>query len=185
MRYFIGFLITIGLIIILILLLFGGGGGGPKKPKTPKALADYASTEAEARLTIDGEINADQTHQQVQITVNKNTTTYQQIQGYEGNVVNSQSFANNESSYSNFLYALGHAGFTRGNKDKALANEKGYCPLGDRYVFELIDEGQDVERYWATSCDKPKTYQGNVNLTLSLFKLQVPGYINLTQNLNL
>lgn len=187
MRYFIGFLITIGLIIILIVLLLGGGGGGPKKPKTTKSLADYASTEAEVRLTIDGTINADQTHEQVRITVNKNDTTYEEIQGYQDTVVNSQGYANNESSYSNFLYALGHAGFTQGDNNKQLANEKGYCSLGSRYIFELIDNGKDIQRYWGTSCGSgaPKTYRGDQNLTLSLFQLQIPDYQELTQDLSL
>jgi hypothetical protein len=183
MRYFIGFLITIGLIIILILLLFGGGS--PKKPTTPKSLASYASTEAEVRLTIDGQINADQDHEQVRITVNKNDTTFEEIQGYQDTVVNSQSYANNEDAYSNFLYALGHAGFTRGDNSKALANEKGYCPLGERYIFELVDNGKDIQRYWGTSCGKPRTYLGSLNLTLTLFQLQIPDYQTLTENLSL
>lgn len=185
MRYFIGFLITIGLIILLVVLLFTGGGGGSKKPKTPKSLADYASSNSVVRMTIDGPINADQDHQAITITVGQDDTTYEQIQGYQGTVVNQQSFANNQNAYSNFLYALGHAGFTKGDNSKALANEKGYCPLGNRYVFELINDGSTIERYWATSCGKPKTYLGNTNLTITLFQAQVPGYTNLTENLNL
>lgn len=183
MRYFIGFLVTIGLLITLILLLLGGGGN-KGKPNTVKSLASYASTDASVRLTIDGKINADQTHQAVQITVNNSDVTYEQIQGYQGNVVNSKDYANNENAYSNFLYALGRAGFTRGDNSKALANEKGYCPLGQRYIFELIDNGQDIERYWATSCGNPKTYKGDIGVTLSLFQLQVPDYPDLTQNVS-
>jgi hypothetical protein len=184
MRYFIGFLITIGLAIVLIVLLFTGGGGS-KKPKTTKALADYAFSDSVVRLTIDGPITADQTHQAVRITVGQEDTIYEQVQGYQGTVVNQQSYASNQNSYSNFLYALGHAGFTRGDPSKVLANEKGYCPLGSRYVFELIDSGNTIQRYWGTSCGNPKTYKGNLNLTLSLFKAQVPDYNTLTENLNL
>ena len=186
MRYFIGFLITIGLIILLIVLLFtGGGGDNAKKPKNTMALSDYASTDAVARLTIDGPIVADQNHQAIRITVGQDDTTYEQIQGYQGTVVKQQSFVNNQEAYSNFLYALGHAGFTKGDNNKDLANEKGYCPTGNRYIFELIDGGNDVERYWATSCSKPKTYKGNLSLTLTLFRAQVPNYNDLTQKLNL
>jgi hypothetical protein len=186
MRYFIGFLVTIGLIIVLIILLFtGGGGSGPKKPKTTMSLADYASTGAVVRLTIDGPIVADQNHQAVQITVGQDDTTYEQIQGYQGTVVNQQSFVNNQNSYSNFLYALGRAGFTQGDSSKALANEKGYCPTGNRYIFELINNGTTVQRYWSTSCSGPKTYKGSRSLTLTLFEAQVPNYNNLTQDLNI
>ena len=191
MRYFIGFLITIGLIIFLIVLLFTGGGSknnnqsddGTKRPKTVQQLADFASTNAVVRLTIDGPINADQNHQSVQITVGNDDTTYQQFQGYEGTVANQQTFANNQTAYSNFLYALGHGGFLLGDGSKKLANEKGYCPLGNRYVFELIEGGDTIQRYWATSCGNPKTYKGNLGLTLTLFQAQVPNYSDLISNL--
>jgi hypothetical protein len=189
LRYFIGFLIAVGLIILLIVLLFTGGGGSSntKKPKTVMALSDYASTDAVARLTIDGPIVADQNHQAIQITVGQDDVTYSQVQGFQGTVVNQQSFVNNQNAYSNFLYALGHAGFTKGDNSKLLANEKGYCATGSRYIFELINNGTDVQRYWATSCgnSSPKTYKGNLILTLTLFRTQVPGYPDLTQNLTI
>lgn len=186
MRYFIGFLVTIGLIIVLILLLFSGGHNDHKKLKpTTTLLPTYASTDAVARITIDGKINADQDHSAVRITVGKSDVTYQQIQGYEGTVVNQQVFNNNRSAFSNFLYALGRVGFTNGDKNSLIiGGEKGQCPLYKRYVFELIDSnGHDVQRYWATDCGKPRTYNGNLFQTIQLFQLQVPGYVNLTQNI--
>ncbi len=192
MRYFIGFLITIGLIIFLIVLLFTGGGGsksktqsGTQRPTTVQQLGDFASTDAVARLTIDGPINADQNHQSVQITVGNDDTTYQQFQGYQGTVVNQQNFVNNQAAYSNFLFALGHAGYLLGDNSKLLANEKGYCALGNRYVFELIEGGDTIQRYWATSCGNgsPRTYKGNLSLTLTLFQRQVPNYGGLTAGL--
>lgn len=185
MRYFIGFLITIGLVILLIFLLFHGGGTPPKVKVTPKTLVSYASTNAEARLTIDGPVNADQLHQQIRITVNSTEVTYEQIQGYDGSVVNQQQFTSGQSAYDVFLHALNHAGFTLGNNAKSLSDERGYCALGDRYIFELRQDGKDIERYWATTCGKPKTYLGSLGLTLSLFQKQVPGYNDLTQNIQL
>jgi hypothetical protein len=196
LRYFIGFLITIGLIILLVVLLFSGGGNKngqnnskqpstSSKPKTVDELAAYASTDAVVRLTTDGPIVADQNHQALRITVGQDDTTYEQIQGYQGTVVKQQNFVNNQNAYSNLLYALGRVGFLRGDDRKDLANEKGYCPTGNRYIFELIEDGNDIQRYWATSCGNPRTYKGNLNLTLTLFRAQVPGYSDLTQGLSL
>jgi hypothetical protein len=192
MRYFIGFLITIGLIILLIVLLFTGGGGkknnqtsSVQQPRTVQQLANFASTNAVVRLTIDGPIVADQNHQSIQITVGNDDTTYQQFQGYQGTVVNQQNIVNNQASYSNFLYAIGRAGFLLGDNSKALANEKGYCSLGNRYIFEMIEGGNTIQRYWATSCGNPRTYKGNLGLTLTLFQRQVPNYTTLTSSLNL
>lgn len=197
MRYFVGFLVTIGLLITLVVLLFTGGHGNKSgntvsplisaKPQTTEQLAAYADTSAVARLIIDGQINSNQTHQAIRITVGKDDVTYEQIQGYEGTVVNRQDFANNQSAYSNFLYSLGHAGFNRGDTNPKLANEKGYCALGQRYVFEFLDGDHVIQRYWATSCGggAPKTYKGSLALTLDLFKLQLPDYGGLTRDVQL
>jgi hypothetical protein len=184
MRYFLGFLVAIGLIILIIFLIFSGSGK-PKTQVTPKTLDSYANTNAAVQLIIDGPINADQTHQEVQITVNNDAVVYEQIQGYQGSVVNEQSFANNQSAFAVLLHALDYAGFTNGNPSAALRDERGYCSLGDRYIFSLTQNGDDIERYWATSCQSTRTYLGNVNLTLSLFQAQVPNYNQLTNELAL
>lgn len=182
MRYIFGLLVTLGLIILLIVLLVGGGGK-PKVPATSKTLDSYATTNAETRLTIDGPINAQSLHNQIRITVDRDNVTYEQVQGYNGNVTNMQRFDNTENAYANFLSALARAGFTKGNPDKALADERGYCSAGDRYIFELRQDEKNIERFWATSCGNPKTYAGNANVTVELFKAQVPGYPDLTQNI--
>jgi hypothetical protein len=184
MRYFLAFLVTLGLILLLFTLLFRSGGG---KSKTPvgKTLDSYSTTDAVARVTIDGPINADQTHQALRISVGRDEVTFEKIQGYQGNVVSVQNYANNSDAYANFLLALSHAGFTKGSTPAALKDERGYCPLGDRYVFELTQEDKEIERYWATNCGKPATYLGAVSLTLDLFRAQVPDYNTLTQNIAL
>jgi len=176
MRYFVGFLIAIGLVILLIILLVGGGGGKSKVPTTNKSLSSYSSTDATARLTIDGPVNNIPEHRQVRITVGRDEVIYEQIVGYNDQVVYQQHYSNTEEAYSNFLHALAHAGFSQVNKDKSLANEQGYCPLGNRYIYEFEQDGQDIIRSWSTSCNKPKTYKGNTSLTNSLFKAQVPNY---------
>jgi hypothetical protein len=184
MRYIIGLLVTLGLIILLIVLLVGGGGK-PKVPATSKTLDSYASTNAEARLTIDGPVNAASQHQQVRITIDRDNVTFEHLQGYDGNVVTMQRYANTESAYGAFLSALGHAGFTKGNTDKTVADERGYCPLGDRFVMELRQNEKDIERFWATSCGNPKTYAGNRALTVQLFRAQVPDYDTQIENITL
>ncbi len=185
MRYFIGFLVTIGLIILVIVLLFGGGGKDKAKvPATSKPLVSYASSDAAVRLTVDGPINAEQNHRQTQITVTKNMVTYAELGGYKGVVRKSQAYTNTEAAYTSFLRALALAGFTSGDTSKDLQDERGYCAQGNRNIFELIQSNKDVERYWSTSCGKPKTYLGNSSLTISLFKAQVPNYDDLTNNNN-
>lgn len=181
-RYFIGLFIALGLIILLIILLLSGG----KKSNAPtKKLYDYASTDAQVSVTIDGPINAASLHQQIRIIVDNTNVTYEQIQGYDGNVVDTHLYANTENSYNAFLHALRHAGFSAGDNNPALSKDGlGYCPTGQRYIFELTQDDNNLQKYWNTSCGGgPKTYLGNTPLTLTLFRAQVPDYNQLTNGL--
>lgn len=185
LRYFAGFIATIVLIILLIFLIFHGGGKA-KVPTTSKTLDSYATTDAEVSMTIDGPIVANQNHQAIKITVANDTATYDEIQGYQGDVIKQQSYPNNVDSYTNFLFALERAGFTEGSTDSTLKDERGYCPLGDRYIFQINQDGQQLERYWTTNCSgTPKSFKGNTNLTITLFQDQIPDYDNLSNNVNL
>lgn len=182
MRYFLGFLITVGLLILLIVLLFRGGGDKPKVPETSRTLDSYAATAADVSLTTDGPVNAQSIHEQTRITVSRDEVVYQELQGYDGDVTDTRRYDNSQEAYKTFLLALSRAGFTQRNTDEALKDERGYCPTGSRYIMQLTNEGKNILRSWATSCGKPKTYLGNVNLTLTLFRAQVPDYNKLNQD---
>lgn len=185
-RYLIGFFVTIGLIILLIVLLFSGGGtkAPSKKVPTGKALSSYANTDAQVRVTLDGPINAVENHRQVQITVGRDNAVANVLQGYDGTVIETKTVANTESSYSAFLHSLELLGFTHGvTNNPSLKSEVGHCATGTRYVFEVLQQGEQIERFWATSCGGPHSYLGNISTTLSLFKQQVPEY-NKLQTIN-
>ena len=185
MRYFIGFLVTIGLIVLLIVLLITHHSGPTPATKAP--LISFSNSDTVVKTTIDGPINDPADHRQVQITVGRNNTTFQLLQGYDGNPLNTQTYPMTENAYDSFLHALQHAGYQLGN-DTSTKTESGYCPEGSRYVFEIIQNGKDLERYWYTSCGGgriPSTFKGNTNLILQLFQAQVPGYNQLVENTNL
>ncbi len=184
MRYFLAFLVTLGLIFIMIILLFSGGDDKPKAP-TAKTLESYASTDAEVRLTIDGPVNANQNHEQVRISVGRDNVTFEQLEGYDGNVVNTQNYANTENAYTTFLRSLSRAGFTNGDPDPKARDERGFCPLGNRYIFQVSQNNRDIQRYWSTNCDDAKTYLGAADLTITLFQAQVPQYDELVDELDL
>lgn len=176
MRYFIGFLITIVLIILLIVMLVGGGGKKAEVPKTSKALYSYANTDAVTSLTVDGPVNYEGKHRQAQILVSQKSVIYNQINGYNGQVVKGQSFPNNQAAFDTFLHALYHYGFTQGDLAKNLQDERGYCPGGNRYIYGLTQGGKTLERFWSTSCGKPRSFLGNADTIKSLFQAQVPNY---------
>jgi hypothetical protein len=183
MRYLLGFLATIGLIILILVLLLRGGGSSASAPKALN-LADYARSDSGAHLTIDGPVVADQTHQEVKIDVDASQVTFSLYDGYEGNLINQQTYLNNQEAYTNFLLALQHQGFTNGNNDTKMKDERGYCALGQRRVYSFTDSGNTLMRYWSTGCNV-KTFKGNSDNVTKLFKLQVPDYSKLTQGTQL
>jgi hypothetical protein len=187
MRYLVGFFVTIGLIILLIVLLFSGGDSAPSKkvPNSGRTLESYAQTDAQVRFTIDGPINAVENHRQAQIIVDRNNATFNLIKGYDGSVISTQSFANTTASYSAFLHGLEMLNFTKGDtSDKSLASENGHCPTGNRYGFDLMQDGRSIEHFWATSCGGNHTYLGNVETTRFLFEQQIPHYRNLVSSVS-
>lgn len=185
LRYFIGFIATVTLIILLIVLIFHGGGK-PKTQTTTKSLPSYSTTDAEVSLTIEGPIVADQNYRSIIITVSNNEAVYEQTQGYQGSVQNQQSYPNNVDAYNNFLYAIARAGFTLGDNSADLKNDLGYCPTGNRFIFQLTQDNQTLQRYWTTSCSgTPASFKGDANLIINLFQAQIPGYNTLSQGVNI
>lgn len=183
-RYFIGLMIVIILLILLIILIVNSGGSNV--PSGMQPLPSYANTNATARLIINGPIVSSQNHNVVEIIVSNTTATLEVQQGYSGNIIKSKTYNNSINSYSNFLYALEHANFTAGNPAKSLQNYRGYCPTGDTYVFELRQNGHNIEQYWATNCSgTPHTFGGHLNLNITLFQQQIPDYSNLINNVNI
>lgn len=180
MRYFIGFLVTVGLIVLIVVLLFSGNNA----PTTPKVdLLSYENTDATVEMINSGPITAELTHNEVKIDITRNQATLTVYQGYQETVVSSQSYANNQSAFSALLHALDVSGFTKGDPDKAKADERGYCIYGNRYVYSLISDGNVIQRYWSTSCTGIRgTYEGNRAATIWLFQKQIPDYAKLTTN---
>jgi len=183
MRYIVGFLIGIGLIVltfILIVRIFSGGGGGEETVRRID-LNNYATTDTVMRLTIDGPIVADQQHQQVRITVGRDNVLYERFKGYQGDVVDTKSYPNNPEAYAQFLHALENAGYTRGDTTSP-KDERGYCPAGKRYVYEALGNGENVVRWWGTSCGQDQgNFEGRGSDVRNLFKRQVPDYRTLTR----
>ncbi len=182
MRFFIGFIIALGLIIALIVLLLQGGNSStPKEP----ALSTYANTSTIVRVSIDGPVTAPQNHNQIVVTVGRDRATYQQFNGYDGTIIASKSYDNSFNSYNTFLHAISRAGMLVGNTDPKLSNSLGRCPLGQIYTFEVLNGDKQIKKLWTTNCGGAKTFGGNTNLIMSLFQSQIPDYSDLSQNVRI
>lgn len=185
-RYVVAFLLAVGLIIVVIILIIHGLTSGPSTtPNVPKNLTDYVGTATSAQLTIDSPVASSTQHKDIIINVGNYQATLTVTQGYEGQVLRSQSYPMSSSSYAVFLRALNYNGFTQGNNDPSLKDERGRCALGSRYIYEILDSnGDDVQRYWYTSCGNG-TFSGSASTVRQLFQNQIPDYATLTRDVRL
>ena len=191
MRLIVSALIGIGLIIIILIIIFrafaslGDTNQSSNDEAKQSGLVEQSDNDSTMRLTIQGQVNSDQAHRQIVISVSRSHVEFQVMQGYQGTVIDSETVNNNESAYATFLRSLDLAGFTKGDTDKSLQDERGYCPRGQRYVLEA--KGDDLNtRFWSTTCgNTPNTSQAQVSLVVSLFQAQVPDYGTRTSNVAL
>lgn len=166
-------LVGFGLVVLVVVLLIKAfTGGGSSKPAGITDLTHYASTNAVAELYIDAPINLNQDHRTIKISVDQTETQIQVMQGYDGDVTKQQTFPNSQSGFAVFLRALQLQNFAKGNSDPAQADERGACPLGDRYIYQFVTGGETKFRYWSTSCGGG-TFQGNNSNVRTLFTRQV------------
>jgi hypothetical protein len=174
MRYFLGFLVSIGLIILVFVLVLRGFGGKPEPTRNP--LTDYANSNTIVRMTVDGPIVADQQHQAYRITVGQSETRIETLQGYEYDAIDTKIYDNNQEGYANFLRAIDLAGYTKGvaDADGQAQDERGVCANGNRFIFEIINGTSQIERYWSTSCGNNGTFKGNTQAIKQLFDRQIP-----------
>jgi hypothetical protein len=174
MKYFLGFLVCIAVIIGVFILVIRGITGN-SAPKNLSPVSDYANTDTVVRMTVDGPIGSDILHRAYRITVGRSQTTIESLQGYDYTLIDSKVYSNSQSGYENFLRALDLAGF-RGDTSKSQNNdERGVCATGDRFIFEVMNGSSSTKRYWSTSCrGKGGNYKGNISQSRNLFNAQVP-----------
>jgi len=173
-------LFVIGLIILL-------GGGSKPKPTTQqlKPLQNYSSTNAQVSMTTDGIINGQDIHRQIVITVDQYARTLQIVKGYNGQVISTKTFDNNDTAYNVFLTSIKNAGFLVVNKRAKNLSDVGQCPLGFRNIFELNDGGDQLSHLWSSTCGKTGTLGGNSSLLQNLFQAQITNYNELVSDVNL
>lgn len=182
-RYFIGFLLAVGLIVVVIILIIRGLSSGPQKsaPK-PVDLMSYAGTSASVRLTLDSPVTALQTHNDAIMDVSSSESVLTVTKGYDGSVLRKKTYPMTVTAFAAFLRSLSLNGFTEGDNSAALKDERGHCAQGQRAIYELIDESDnDVLRYWHSTCGSG-SLRGNPVVLQQLFISQFPDYDKLVAN---
>jgi len=187
MKYFLGFLAVVTLVVVVFIVVLRGFTGNSNKPKDQINLVDYTNSQTVVKYTVDGPVNSEAKHQGYRITVGRDGNTIEIVQGYQNNVTKAQTYDNNTAAYGNFLRALQLQNFTKGiddGKGGTTSDDRGVCPNGNRYTFEIETAGQTVQRFWTTTCGGG-TFRGNTDTIRSLFLRQIPDYAKVTSGVNL
>lgn len=185
MKYFFGFAAVI-LVLLVTFVLIWRGWSGNTTPEAPPPLSDYTYTTAAMRLTTIGPVNPDQEHRAVRITISRSENRLEVLEGYQRSPASSKSYPSNQEAYGTFLRALDLMGYTKGNDNPNLADDRGFCPTGKRFIYEIVDGTNVKQRYWSTSCSKAQgTFNGAASAIQKLFKDQIPEYRDLTRGVKL
>lgn len=182
-RQLIIFLVFVVGIVVVLSFLFNGGRRGNKVTVPEVDLVSYATKDSKVIAITDGPITGDDTHRAIRITVDRHSRTMDVIEGYQGKVVASRSYVNNQKAYNEFIHALDRAGFSK-PRNTNLDSEKGVCATGRRYIFELTENDKSVSRTWTASCAKGNTSAEPSRVT-NLFRKQITDYDELVRGLTL
>lgn len=179
-------LVAVGLVVLVIVLIVKALVGPPAAPSSQIDITKYATTpDASVTVLVDGPTGVDQDHRQVKITVSATQNEIDLLQGYQGTVMATQSYPNNEASFAVFLQTLKLMNFSKGILSHV--DYRGYCPTGDRYVYTFNNGENDLFSYWSTSCGGQGTFGGNSSQVLQQFRQQIPqaDFDQLTSNVPL
>ncbi len=180
MRYFLAFLGLIAIIVLMIVLIVNHGPGtttGTTSGKQVIHASDYIDKNSEVSLTTDGQINASEFHRTIKITITANSRNLTVFKGYEGAVLKQQNYPNDKSAYDSFMHSLDKAGFTKEKTGVTQVDERGVCPTGSRFIYQLRNDDKDLLRLWSVSCTNTQgTFAGVGSTVRSLFQKQIPDY---------
>ena len=189
MKYFFGILAFIAAIVVVILLatsLFRGFGTAPASSYTQTVtLTDENIIDSVARYVMTGPVVAKENYQEVRITISKNARTLEVVNGYQGDVVQTQTLQNTEDAYRAFLGALSAANFSY-KRDTGEIDPRVTCVTGQKYYYVLQVESEKKVDTWSTSCASSQgNYGGLAEPTFQLFQAQIPNYAELTRGVSL
>ncbi len=185
MRYLIGVLGVVAVVFLVVVLFFGGNDTEIPVQGTTKImkLTDYADKNSTVSLTTIGRMVGEEDRRAVRVIVSPNERRLEILNGYEESVASSQTFSNTPEAYSNFLSALSSLGFT--SSRKVTADPRGVCPTGNRYIYDLSEDGNHLSNLWQVNCDIRGTFAGRGTTTRQLFQQQIPGYDTLVRGVKL
>lgn len=135
------------------------------------------NTSRSVRMTVRGPIVASEEFETQRITISPISRHYKIYAGYVERIEKDKSYDNTMKAYEEFVYALDKAALTKpGKEDPDEAEDiRGICATGKIYEFEILNAGEQVKRYWTSTCKgSPGTFGASVEQVTNLFVEQIP-----------
>ena len=183
--------ISVALIVTLVRTFILGGGSSSTQQTQRQKDSDEAALlntaiDRGVRMTIRGEITADEKFRSYRITVTPTTRIMTTYAGYLDQTIDHVTLENNSRSYEEFVYALNRANMMKGD---ALIGEKddtrGLCASGKILEFETLQNDRTVKRLWTTTCKKDGgSLQANASQLSDMFLAQIPQGKELLKKIN-
>lgn len=183
MKYVLGIVGIFFVLIIAIVLIFGGGDGPTNREKL--IISEQAREGVSAVLTTEGQLVGENQRRAIRIIINQNERRLEVLTGYGQAVEQSSTFPNTTAAFEFFLAGLEKAGFDN-KRPTSIKDERGICPLGRIYHYELREYSQELLGSWNTSCSsKIGNFDGRGRLIRTLFQSQFDNYSELTRDVSL
>ncbi len=184
MKYVLGIFGVIFVAIIAIVLITRGGGDNRPAVK-PLVVSEEAREGVSAVYTVQGAVVGENQRRAIRVIVNQDERRLEILSGYEEAVERASTFPNTHAAFENFLVALDQAGLDN-KRETRIDDERGACPLGRRYIYELREYSQELLRLWNTSCSgKLGDFDGKSATVRKLFERQIPDYQRLVRGVDL
>ncbi len=179
MRYLIAVILVILVVVFGTVALLRSFNGGSKTSKALKItkMADFDNnTNAVVSWTMQGRLVGENQRRSLRITITESERTAEILDGYEQTPDKTQTEGNTQAAFATFLRALDNLNFGRPRNFKT-SDERGFCPTGNRFVYQLDDGSNQVFRTWADSCQSGDgTFGGVAATTGTVFKAQITDY---------
>lgn len=186
MKYILGVIAVILVALVAIAMVTR-----PRQPDTPEGerqvvLSDEARAGTSVSLTTQGKLVGQTERQAIRIKVSQDERRVEILTGYEEAVERAHTFPNTAAAYETFLIALEGLGFSQKRENNVKDDERGACPTGKTYVYELKEFSQQRLRMWDSSCgSKSGTLGGRGSTIRKVFEAQIPDYRKVVKDVRL
>ncbi len=170
--------IAIAALVSLARLIFFSGGTSTTTSQINIIKDALLSTSADrsVRMTVRGEIVADETFRSYKIQIAPNERTITTYKGYLDQPISNISLGNNIPAYEQFVYALDKANFMKGTELTGDKNDlRGICATGHIYEFQILKANESLKQLWTSSCSVSRgSLNAKVDQLTKMFIAQIP-----------